>query len=425
MSLDKPDSIMNPGDESVRSVKRYGRDRRGFVLVLIIFAMVVMTIFAVASIRTGADARRSGWASRGSVDALYTAEGGLRTTLGNWPTTSIAAMNPGDSLNMGWQTLPNRATYRTVIHRVDLGGSNVAKLYRVIVQARTIPGVTGQSTVTETVGDISIAFPGFYAANGITMGGSGGISDGYDSRLGPYTASGAFYDGDLSTNGSISLNSSTIVKGDVTAGGTVTNTGGVSGSIIQNHTPPFPPMAVLDCPSGGWTPLSALPSPLPTGTTYDPVSGQLKVGGGHNLTINASPQYHFSSVILSGGSTLTINPNGGHVDMYVDQKFTTGGGGILNTGGKPTDISLNACNTAPANNTSYPWDLSGGSDGFYTVYAPDRDLTVGGGGQLFGSAVSKTLTVSGGSRLHFDNATGGVGGKALKTVPGTWAQYVK
>ena len=377
------------------------------------FALAMMGLLAVVALRAADDERRSERALRESGVALYADEAGLRGTLGAWPTTAVKALKPGDSLSLGWQLLPNRASYGVVIHRVDNGG---LQQYAIVVQAIGAGLLGGRSTLVQMVSAVSIFKWGMFSQNGIVMGGSGGLSDGYNSKRAPYSAATADSTGSLATNGSVVLNNgSSVVKGDVAAVGTATGTGGVTGTVTQSAAP-FPTMPVLACPAGGYTPRV----PAGTAVTYDPASGKVTVGGGHNLTLTAPPtQYHFSSVTLSGGSTLTINSGGQHVDIYIDDGLTIGGGGIGNTSGLPTMLGLWACGS-PVKPTK--WDLSGGSTGYFSVYAPNHDVVVGGGGDLFGAVVGSTITASGGSRLHYDEALAQQPSNLLTAVTGSWGQ---
>jgi len=186
------------------------------------FALAMMGLLAVVALRTADDERRSERALRESGVALYADEAGLRGTLGAWPTTAVKALNPGDSLNLGWQLLPNRASYGVVIHRVDNGG---LQQYAVVVQAIGAGLLGGRSTLVQMVSAVSIFKWGMFSQNGIVMGGSGGLSDGYNSKRAPYNAATADSTGSLATNGSIVLNNgSSVVKGDVAAVGTTTGT---------------------------------------------------------------------------------------------------------------------------------------------------------------------------------------------------------
>jgi len=47
---------------------------------------------------------------------------------------------------------------------------------------------------------------------------------------------------------------------------------------------------------------------------------------------------------------------------------------------------------------------------------------VGGGGDLFGAVVGSTITASGGSRLHYDEALAQQPSNLLTAVTGSWAQ---
>ena len=97
-------------------------NRKGFLLPTVIFAVTIMSGIAVVTLSTASDERRTSRASRESTLAMYAAEAGLRQTYGAWPVVAAQALEPGDSLDLGWQSLPNKAAFRTVIHRVDSGG---------------------------------------------------------------------------------------------------------------------------------------------------------------------------------------------------------------------------------------------------------------------------------------------------------------
>ena len=195
-------------------------DKRGFVLPGVIFSLAMMGLLAVVAVRTADDERRSERALRESGAVLYADEAGLRSALGAWPTTAVQALKPGDSLSLGWQLLPNRASHRVVIHRVDNGGLYE---YAVVVQAKGAGALGGRSTVVQMVSAVSVFRWGMFSQNGIVMGGSGGLSDGYNSKRAPYNAATADSTGSLATNGSIVLNNgSSVVKGDVAAVGTTT-----------------------------------------------------------------------------------------------------------------------------------------------------------------------------------------------------------
>jgi len=387
--------------------------RRGFVLPAIIFSLAIMSIIVVVALATADDERRASRATRETTLATYAAEAGLQKTLASIAdsSTSLAALNFGDSLDLGWQTMPNKAAYRAVIHRTDNGGT---KEYMVVVQGRRTGSFGGQTAIMAQVANGAIRFKfGVYSQGKLTISG-GGLSDSYDSDVAAYNAATAGSNGDLAGDSTISLGSA-VVKGDVTAAGTVTG-GIVSGAVTQNATP-YPANPVLSCPTGGYTPAASVP--ITSGITYNATTGVLNVSGGNTLTLPVPPtQYYFSQLILSGNSVLTFNnPSNLHVDLWIDNVLNLSGGGIANPSGKATMLGIWACGAMTSN-----WTLSGGSGAYFSVYAPNHAVTISGSGDLWGALAVKTLTASGGSKIHYDEALGRGLPQGLNAVAGSWAQ---
>src|ERR1051326_3122737 len=108
-----------------RDSRRGGRNRfgrKGFILPMGLFALILMTVLMVASLGQGLDERRSTRNLRESGVALYVAEAGMNRTIGTWPA-GASTLGPGDSLNLGWPTLGNQSKDRAAIHRVDSGAT--------------------------------------------------------------------------------------------------------------------------------------------------------------------------------------------------------------------------------------------------------------------------------------------------------------
>ena len=228
-----------------------------------------------------------------------------------------------------------------------------------------------------------------------TMSLSGAITDSYNSSIGPYDPATATKHGHIASNSSITLSSGMVVKGDATAHGTISGASGVTGTVTQNAplvaTPPTPP-----CPTGGYTPAQYIP-PGP-GVSYNASTGVLVVQGGKSLTLTAPPtKYYFSSVSLTGGSTLTVNGGGNQVQIWIDNQLTLSGGGVLNTDAKAPLLGWWACGS----NTS-TWTISGGSNAYFSVYAPLHLLKLSAGA-IFGAVVGGTVQATN-FDFHFDEA---------------------
>ena len=93
--------------------------------------------------------------------------------------------------------------------------------------------------------------------------------------------------------------------------------------------------------------------------------------------------------------------------IYFAGNVDVRGNGILNTKNQPLDLQLYGINqqTAQANTS-----ISGGNGQISAaLYAPGHDVTINGGGtsgHVFGSVVGKTVTMTGVTNLHYDEASG-------------------
>src|SRR5438552_10042155 len=133
-----------------RSSKSQSSRRLGFVLPTVVFGLVIRSVISAAVLHTTTLQRQSVGSFQQSGLALYAADAGLRRTVGNWPS-GVSSLMPGDSLDLGWVELPNRAMYRAVIHEVD--DASAKKIYTIIVQGRGIGARAGQRTVEASVSE--------------------------------------------------------------------------------------------------------------------------------------------------------------------------------------------------------------------------------------------------------------------------------
>jgi len=389
-------------------------ERRGFVLLAVIFSVAIMSLVVVAAFTTADDERRSARASRESTLALYAAEAGLQATLGDWPTATAAALNPGDSVDLGWIAIPNGGSYRTVIQRVDNGG---LQHYSVVVDGRRANIYGGQSTIVSMVAGVPRFKSAISTQGSVSMTGtSSGLIDAYDSDAAPYNSA----TGDtaaITSNGSITLYNSFTVRGNVTSAGATWNTAGVTGQVIS-FAQPFPVNPVLPCPTGGYT----ASVPMGPNVNYSPTTGVLELENGANLTLSGPPtQYYFSQLLVASGATLTLDGNGERMDVFVDDLVSFAPGTVINPSAKPTKLAFWSCGS-PA--TPAKWYPSGGSGAFYSLYAPNHDIQVvsGAGGDIYGALVGAALVIPSSTKLHYDAALTRTATNQLTVLPGSWAQ---
>ncbi len=386
-------------------------NRKGFVLPFVIFAITIMSVIVVVALSTAADERRASRASRESTLALYAAEAGLRQTYGAWPSATVKALNPGDSLNLGWVNLPNKAAYRAVIHRVDNGG---LQEYNVVVQGRRTDPTAGIVTIVSAVGGVPSFNHAVYTDNTLYVAGAGRL-DSYDSDIGPYLPATADSTASIWSNGDIFLKAT--VNGDATAVGTVDlGSSGVVTGVATSGATALAPMDIIPCPAGVFTPTANVPAG--PGISYSSTTGVVTVSSGATLTLTDS-SYFFSSIVLTGNSKLVF-PGNPHVNVYLRDSLNAAAGVVTNLSANSKALSFASCgaSAAPAD-----WALnSGGSAAYYSVYAPNHAVYETGTGDYYGAVVAAAYYATGGGRFHYDAALARQPSNRLAVQRGSWAQ---
>ncbi len=147
------------------------------------------------------------------------------------------------------------------------------------------------------------------------------------------------------------------------------------------------------------------------------VMGALNLASDTKKTLSDG-NYRFSSINLSGAAKLTLT---GQVTLHVDGNLTvTGGASFVIASGATVTIyqngqKINISGGAMVNNNQDPKklviygtagmksiDLSGGTNLHALIYAPTADISISGGQNTYGSVVGKTVVLSGGASVHFD-----------------------
>jgi len=386
------------------------RSSRGFVLPMVVIALAMMGLLVVAVLTTSDDDREASMAFQEGTRSFFAADAGLNQMLAQWGDSSydtrVAAAGVADTF--AWRTLPeNGATYRAIIQRLATSGAISLK-----VDGRSAATRRGLRTVAVVI-TVSTSF--HYAAVGFTdISVSSSNTDSWDSAVGAYGGGNVGTNGDIRSNGTISmLSGSTAIKGDAQAATTIV--GGGCAHVTGTCTGGQPTVTIPDvsCPAG-FSPASDVPSG--PGITYVPATGALTVGGGKTITLNYSNSpYRFSSMSFSGSSVLTFTGTPQHVDLYVSGAVNLSGGTIQNPSGKPTNLTVWGCGANTA-----AWTLTGSSNAFYAVYAPHHPVTLTGGSPLYGALVGASINLTGGSALHYDEALGRVG--VVTSLPGSWTE---
>jgi len=264
---------------------------------------------------------------------------------------------------------------------------------------------------------------GMFALDAMTLGGDL-QTDKYDSDVGNYAAQavnvdagGAFAKpgGHVGSNADITiLGSDTYIRGNAIPGPQrVLDISGTP-TIYGDQTPRMESIDILPEPYEDFLAAystndndAALGSLSGNKIKYTAAQWNLSITAESTLTLPAGT-YFFRDVVMKGGSTIVAD---GEVHIYVTGTLDLSGGAIVNPG-PPANLQIHAHpyplpTNAPPTQTLVK--VNGGSQAAFTVYGPGADVVVGGGSDVFGAIVGKTIDVSGDCYFHYDAALGRVG----------------
>jgi hypothetical protein len=123
-------------------------DEGGYVLIWALFSFVLLGGMAAAALKSTGSERRLAKASAEWNVSFYAAEVGLQQALGIATDTLVGALVPGDSVDLGWQSIDGSTDYRAVVYRIDNGPH---MLYQIRSTGRYDRLFAGQTAVTQTM----------------------------------------------------------------------------------------------------------------------------------------------------------------------------------------------------------------------------------------------------------------------------------
>ncbi len=205
--------------------------------------------------------------------------------------------------------------------------------------------------------------------------------------------------GGITVNGTVEL--PTVIQGDlvpspqdtVSMNGTVSVTGSTDPAADDVELPAIevPVLNTLAaCMHSGSAPLLMLPTEahLPS----------LEVAQGSEVIVQGPATLVIDSLTLAAGARLYLDTTEGEVTIYVTTAASFAENAqVLNSTEDPANLSLNI-SAQPAE----PIGLPAGAPIHGVIYAPDAELTVPPGFELFGSLVAQQVTFAAPPRLHFD-----------------------
>lgn len=408
--------------------------RKGFAIIYVTLLLIVLVAFVALGVDIGylhlaktelqvaADAAARAGASlvpdlAPTLNLTDARDRAVATAAANTAAQATVTLDPDQDVAFGFwkpdtgftpltgQDLKSANAVRVIARRIADRNTAIPLFFAPVlgrnsadVQAEAIAKASGGTYTTGLVGI------DFIRMNGVTS------TNSYDSTAGtypaPYSSSTPGQNGDITSNGYIDLVGRVVVNGEAVAGPDSSQ-----GDIVtqtSNTTITQPP-----------------PENLPQDLIFPPVNTDPYISGNNNAVIpstyyNASTQnftmkakdtytlqggtteyvrYYFNNFDIAAGATLTIS---GKVDICTTGEFKIHGN-VDNVNHSPGNFRINIAGSGPAT-------ISGNSDLYADVYAPQCPMTFNGLGNpkdplgLFGAVIAKSLTVNGNSDLHYDES---------------------
>jgi len=385
---------------------RRPRDRRGMAMIYVVLIMLVLVGFvslavdvgrvnlARGQLRVGADAsaRAAASAVRDSHDEArargvqYAAantcmgtpivvDGATDITIGHWDreTRVFTPLTPSSARR------PNAA--RVWAYRTSARNGPIPLVFGKLIG---VPTFDVRATATAAIRGGRTGY-GIVGIDWIRMNGTP-ITDSYDSDLGPYSDANRGENGTITSNGPIRLIGTTDIYGDAQPGPAETDVDANGNVYISGDVEPLTEKLVFP-------PVDASPYANNNNNAVIPPAYLSKKGfkmTGGTWTVPAGT-YYFSDFDLGGNATLIM---AGPVTLYVTGSLKIAGN-VETSGSVAANLSIQVAGRGGV-------DLTGTSNLYADVYAPEANVTISGTHDFFGAVVGKTLTTGGTGRIHHD-----------------------
>lgn len=399
---------------------------RGSVLMIALFVAVMFGTFLSSYLYLVRSQQTLVVRARAWNSAIGVAEAGVEEAL--------SQLNPGaplpavlDKTANGWGN-PSNGKYGPVTRTVADGnysvyytGDTCPTIYstgRVVVASMAIPITRVIQVGTSNVPLFALAMAAKYNLN---FNGNNVNTDSFDSGNTNLSTNGRYDATKTSTNGTIASLVGVVNVGNANVNGSVLlgpgatdsikNNGVVTGGIYNNFNADFPDVIL---PQTTWVPAIAQGVPMIIdGVLYNYVFGYgLPASGDYSIN-NLSGNVYVGTnssirLLLSGnaspGNIRVAGPgsNSGKLILYMNgPSFTLSGQSTVDGG-----VASNFTYYGTTNNTSI--SLSGNASFTGSIYAPEANFTLGGGGSntydFSGSSITYSVTMNGHFNFHFDEA---------------------
>lgn len=369
--------------------------RRGFVFILTLAVIIFVSLAGSTLLVGGVTRSNIGLRTQSRSSALHLAEAAAHQAALNLRTADAGDDTLTGALYSGDFTINSVTALGNDLTRVLASGTSQFETRQVEV-------------VYRLVGESIFQFA-LFGDQLVSVSGSA-ITDSYDSCAGLYENDpddpdyNAGHNGDVGTNstaaGGITVGGSIFVDGQLAVGMDVDDpeslvTGYDPAFITGGTSPPSDTQDVVAQPT-------AFPMPaveVPAGLTCS----ALTVGGNTTTTLPAGGgaacvgnECCFTTLTVQGGGELTASTD---VKVYMTDELTATGNTVVGVPSDPTRMLFLIASTGEA---TIEGTITGSSQFYGALYAPDAAITITGNADVFGSIIAEQINVTGSAAIHYD-----------------------
>lgn len=394
--------------------------RRGSILIIVALLMASVAMLSLVLLSTLRSSHKENQGSREGLNALYACETGLSEAVRELSTTG------GDG-NVGSSSNPVEAgeqSYYVVATPLGNGRTSLVA-YGSVDRAEM-----GVEAVVQPIPESFFRWAAF--GEELLHMDSNARTDSYDSSIDPgvnsypnqqVNGSGsnayANANGDVGSNGNITMDSNIGVFGDASPGPTGTVTGDLAN--ITGATTPLPAgvelpdVIVPSIPSSGPLIVSVNGTTVPSGSHH---FSELRVETNKVLTITGPATIVCDDFKLKSGSQLVIDATDGPVEFFVIDDFILNSNTQIystaplppdgNGSHSPLDVAFNLLSDNildPAVDITFDEDtvdFDSGSKLYGTIFAPSAEIIIDSNFEQFGSLVARRASLLSNARIHYD-----------------------
>ncbi|MCH7689677.1 MAG: hypothetical protein IIA17_01355 [candidate division Zixibacteria bacterium] len=361
-------------------------NQKGSALLITLFIMSMLTIVASMSVDRSISNIEVSFNQLHEEQSFYVAEAGL--------TKAFFKLNEDSDWRTGYAgEVFGEGTYSVVLRD---SSTNPGLDDTVLIQSAGRVDGSNSFLQAWVVPKQNFPFETALFANSNIILNNNTCTDSYRSDSGSYLGTKLGEDGDIGSNGTVTVDNGSTIGGDVSSATDSGITLSVNSTVLGDTSTTIDSVSMEMIPDSDYdfamANNSAATGMTGVGYTYDTVTGDLFGGLGAEIILGDGI-YYFNNISLTQNAKITIAP-GASVIIYMDGELNLRNSSTGNLGGLPTDFMIFS------RGSTFLLEQSTAFSGAF--YGPNAYFSVENNIQMYGAVVANTISVANSACFHYD-----------------------